>query len=104
MTKLTQSQRLILSSACEHELGLATRPVNMKPAQAARMAAFFAENCEAVPNAEMRNLAAYDNDGDLDRMDTTAWAIWSGGSRPRSRSADKASKRPILGILRRSLD
>lgn len=44
MTKLTQAQRGVLSSASKHELGLATRPANFKPAQATRMAAFFTAN------------------------------------------------------------
>ena len=39
MTKLTDTQLIVLSSACRNEDGMATRPENLKPAAAERLAA-----------------------------------------------------------------
>lgn len=39
MTKLSDTQLLVLSSACQHPDGIATRPATLKPAQAAKVLA-----------------------------------------------------------------
>ncbi len=41
--KLTEMQRAVLTSACGHELGLATRPVGLKPAQVTKLMAALVE-------------------------------------------------------------